>query len=308
MTLACAIALAFVSSTSYPSQVGAQSVRPVNNIPSRGRVRFIPPPLSNHDDPDFSDLGRPRRRKGGGSRGECLVKNKPPLTALVPTTNLGLTVAESPTFWFYVPYTLTPEHSVEFVLKDGNNYVYKTNFPGMGTPPGVVSLRLPSTVPLKADKNYDWYFLIYCDSQNKDKFVFVNGLVRRVERPNLKKQLESATPQKRIILYAAEGIWYDALTSLAERRRAYPQDDKLNDDWAGLLQSVGLEKLAPEPLVPCCSPKKYRSSAVRANFPVKRKQPRDVDVYTSPAREPVERGGGLLPLSPQFLALGKNDS
>jgi hypothetical protein len=184
-----------------------------------------------------------------------LVKDKPPLTALVPTTNLGLTVT-NPTFWFYVPYTLTHEHSVEFVLKNENNDVYKTKFAGLGTPPGIVSLRLPSTVPLKADKNYDWYLYIYCDSQNKDKFVFVNGLVRRVERPNLKSQLQSATPQKRIILYATEGIWYDALTGLAELHRAYPQDYKLNDDWAGLLQSVGLEKLAPEPFVPCCFPEK----------------------------------------------------
>lgn len=252
MTLACTFALVFVGSTSYPSQVGAQSARPVNNIPSSGRVRFISPPL-NQEEPDFSDVGRPRKREGGGSRGGCLVKDKPPLTALVPTTNLGLTVT-NPTFWFYVPYTLTPEQFVEFVLKDGKNDVYKTKLLGLGTPPGVISLRLPSTVSLKADKNYDWYLYIYCDSQNKDKFVFVNGLVRRVERPNLKKQLQSATPQKRIILYATKGIWYDALTGLAELHRAYPQNHKINDDWASLLQSVGLEKLAPEPFVPCCSP------------------------------------------------------
>lgn len=253
ITLACAIAWAFVSSTNYPLQVGAQSAKPVNNIPSSGRVRFIPPNSSSQEEPDFSDVGRPQKREGGGSRGECLVKDKPPLTALVPTNNLGLTLA-NPTFWFYVPYTLTPEHSVEFVLKDGNKYVYKTKkFPGRGTPPGVVSLHLPSTVALKADNDYDWYFLIYCDSQNKDRFVFVNGLVRRVERPDLKSQLQSATSQERVTLYATEGIWYDALASLAELHRAYPQNDKLNDDWAGLLQSVGLEKLASEPFVSCCS-------------------------------------------------------
>jgi hypothetical protein len=191
-----------------------------------------------------------------------LVKDKPPLTALVPTTNLGLTVAEFPTFWFYVPYTLTVKYSVEFVLKDGNEYVYKTKLPGMGTPPGVVNLSLPPTVPLQANKDYDWYFLIHCDSQNKDKFVFVNGLVRRVERPYLKKQLESVTLQKRLILYAAEGIWYDALTGLAELRRTYPQSDKLKDNWASLLQSVGLKDLTSQPLVPCCSPKNQGSKPI----------------------------------------------
>jgi len=255
ITLVGTFALAFMSSASYPSQVGAQSIRSISNIPSSGRLQSIPLQWSNQEEPDFSGDGRPRKREGGGSRGECLVKNKPPLTALVPTTNLGLTVVESPTFWFYVPYTLTPEHSVEFVLKDGDNYVYKSKFSGREIPLGVVSLHLPSTVSLEANKNYDWYFLIYCDSQNKNKFVSVNGLVRRVERPDLKSQLDSATPQERLILYATEGIWYDALDEIAERRRASPDDDNLKNDWASLLQSVGLEKLVPEPIVECCSSK-----------------------------------------------------
>jgi len=34
-------------------------------------------------------------------------------------------------------------------------------------------------------------------------------------------------------------VWYDALTGLAELHRAYPQNHKINDDWASLLQSVG---------------------------------------------------------------------
>jgi len=274
ITLVCVFTFIFASSTAYPLQVGAQSPRPVNNTPSRGRehlnnfvgdslplnrkgggVRFIPPPLSNEAEPGFDEDGRPRKREGGGSRGECLVENKPPLTALVPHTGVGLTVSESPTFLFYVPYTLTPEHSVEFVLKEGKTYVYQTQILGEGTSPGFVSFRLPSTVSLDADKNYDWHFVVYCDSQNKDKFVFVNGSVRRVERPELKRQLESATPLESITLYATEGIWYEAVTGLAELHRAAPQDDQLRSNWAGLLQSVGLERLTSESFVPCCSPK-----------------------------------------------------
>lgn len=210
------------------------------------QVRFVLP-----------NRGAPGQRDAAATRGNlsCPSGDKPPLTALVPSTNLGLTVTEHPTFWFYVPYTLTPKHSIEFVLKDGKKYVYKTKFPGMGTPPGVVSLRLPSTVSLEADKDYDWYFLIYCDLQNKNKFVFVNGSVRRVKRSDLKSQLQSATPQQRLTLYATNGIWYEALTNLAERMRAYPQDDKLNDDWAGLLQSVGLEAIATESIIQCCTSK-----------------------------------------------------
>ncbi|MCA1994559.1 MAG: DUF928 domain-containing protein [Coleofasciculus sp. S288] len=254
IVLSYAIALTFVCSTSYPKQVEAQSVRLVSNSPSSGRLRSIPLEWSNQESPDFSSDGRPSQREGGASRGECQVKGKPPLLALVPDTNVALTVAESPTFWFYVPYTLTPEHSVELVLKDDqDNYRYKTKFPGRGTPPGVVNLRLPSTVSLDTDKNYSWHFLVYCDSQKPSRYVYVNGWIRRVERPNLKSQIEPATPQERYILYASEGLWYDAITTLAKTRQAYPQDDQLKEDWVTLLQSIGWGNLASEPIVPCCS-------------------------------------------------------
>ncbi len=182
-----------------------------------------------------------------------MVANKPPLTALVPSTGGGLTVAKSPTFWFYVPYTLTPDYSVEFVLKDyQENTVYKNKFLGKGTPAGVVNLRLPSTVSLEAGKDYHWYFLIYCDAQNQDKFVYVNGSVRRVEPPDLERQLTSTSPQDRMARYETEGIWYEALTGMAERISGSPQDAKIRQDWADLLQSVGLEEVAAEPFVPCC--------------------------------------------------------
>jgi Domain of Unknown Function (DUF928) len=238
-------ALASASSTHPPSPPKPYSTKPVNTPPSQGRSRF--------NRLDFSDVGRPRKRRGGGSRGSCLVANKPPLIALVPNTGVGLTVAKSPTFWFYVPYTLTPDYSVEFVLKDNkDNIVYKNKFSVKGTPPGIVNLRLPSTISLKAGQDYDWYFLIHCDAQNQDSFVYVNGLVRRVERPDLERQLRSTSPQDRMARYKAEGIWYEALTGMAERISGSPQDAKIRQDWVHLLQSVGLEEVASEPFVPCC--------------------------------------------------------
>lgn len=236
----------FASFISYASPLWAQSAGNLNELLSSGQANFTLP--------DFSDVGRPRRRIGGGSRGPCRVTNNLPLTALAPYNSAGLTIAETPTFWFYVPYTLTPDHSVEFVLKDGNNEVYKTRFSGNETTPGIVNLHLPSTVSLEAEKDYNWYLLVYCDPQNQNRFVYVDGLVRRIQRPDIESQLESATPQERIALYATEGLWYDTLTHLAENLRASPHNRRINQDWANLLRSVGLEPLASEPFVACCSP------------------------------------------------------
>lgn len=238
LILICALSWMLIN---FPLKIAAQ------NNSDRARLESLDLQWSK----DFSEDGRPKRTAGGASRGECTAENKSPLTALVPEANLGLTIAKSPSFWFYVPYTLTPQQSVEFVLKDDrDNRVYKMQYSGTGTAPGIVTIRLPSTVSLEVKKNYSWYFLVYCDSQNKDKFVFVNGFVRRIEHPDLNKQLASANPQERLILYANKGLWYDALNNLGDRLYTYPQDKTLRDDWKSLLRSVGLENLAGEPLEP----------------------------------------------------------
>ncbi|MDJ0706056.1 MAG: DUF928 domain-containing protein [Leptolyngbyaceae cyanobacterium MO_188.B28] len=230
---------------SYPAPLWAQSAGNLNELLSSGQANFTL---------DFSDTGRPHKRVGGGSRGPCRIADNPPLTALTPYNSAGLTVAESPSFWFYIPYALTPEHSVEFVVKTGDDEVYKTRFSGNETTPGIVNLDLPSTVSLEIDKNYNWYLLVYCDPQNQSRFVYVEGLVRRINRPDIESQLEAATPQERTTLYATEGIWYDTLTTLAETRRTSPNNTQINEDWTNLLRSVGLDSIAAQPFVSCCYP------------------------------------------------------
>jgi hypothetical protein len=241
------LALSSVSFTHSRFSVNAQSASSPNTISRPGKAfTWV----------NFSDTGRPRRRSGGASRGCEQVPGKPILTALVPEMSAGLTLSQSPTFWFYLPYTLTANQSAEFVLKDAQDKdVYKTKLSGTNISSGIINLRLPSTVSLKADSDYHWYFLVYCNPQNQNRFVYANGLIRRVERPDLEKQLKSVPQQERSRFYTAEGIWYDALSSLGDRLLASPQDDKLKQDWSRLLQSVGLENLASEPLSSCCSPK-----------------------------------------------------
>jgi hypothetical protein len=76
-------------------------------------------------------------------------------------------------------------------------------------------------------------------------------LIRRNSlNPTLTNQLEQATPQQRIALYAANGIWHEALTAAAELRRANPNAP----EWAALMEAVGLAYLATEPIVECCQP------------------------------------------------------
>lgn len=255
-----AIAIALVIFT----PVQAQTTNPMNSVPrptlnlkqqSKKPLIFkIPPPPPN--------IGAPSQRKAGGSRG-CLdvVQNtqskEKVLTALAPEYSgsqlvLGTTTQMRPTFWFYVPYKSSSAYA-KLVLEDEKDQtIYKTP---LTKTPGVVSVSLPSTsAPLKIGKQYHWYYNIYCNQDNQF-LTSVEGDVQLLAlSPIVQSQLDKATPQQQVALYATNGIWYEALTTLANLRRTYPQDAKLGSDWASLLESVGLQNIAAEPIVDCCKP------------------------------------------------------
>ncbi len=244
LTIVVVSAVSSIAIISYVSPLGAQ--------PSSRRVGTFPLPLSNQKSPDFSGDGRPGDRTGGGSRTPCPRINTPFTTALIPMNNLGKTVAERPTFWFYVPYSAQAAPAGEFVLQeeDGNE-VYRTAFTLPATP-GFVSFSTPLAIePLKVNQLYRWYFKLYCEEQISSTPVFVEGWVQRVERtPALERQLQAAKSREDVV-YAANGIWYDALNYLAQLRLNNPSNSILADGWTNLLSAkgVGLAQFSPIPIV-----------------------------------------------------------
>jgi hypothetical protein len=235
------------------SQVQAQSL---NNIVS---IKQNKP-----TDQQFPDDGDPTgRRRGGTSRGDC-PNFKTPLTALVPGEEtskksfLGTTISEYPTFWVYLPELGSDIRSGEFVLQDQEgNDIWRTpiTLPGK---PGAIAVKLPSNpqYALKPNLKYHWYFNIYCSPSQKISAYFVDAWVRRVTiTPQLQQQLNNAKSQKYKV-YAANNIWYDAITNLGELRRNNSGDRTFVEDWTKLLKSVNLPELAPAPIVQIYTPNK----------------------------------------------------
>ncbi|MGB3757714.1 MAG: DUF928 domain-containing protein [Rivularia sp. (in: cyanobacteria)] len=195
--------------------------------------------------------GAPGQRTYAAARADCPAIGKP-MTALVPPTNIGLTISERPTFWFYIPYQPTSTNPVEFLLLNEKNEAYKTTFRLTSTP-GIISLTLPQNAPaLESGKKYNWVLSFICDPENRLKDTFVKGYIERVSiNSNLKNHLERvSTPRERILLFAENGLWYDALTLLAEERRKKPNDTQVAKDWKDLLESseVQLEEIVSEPI------------------------------------------------------------
>ena len=191
------------------------------------------------------------RSRGGASRtGSCPAVAQP-LTALVPTNKdsvWGLTTTANPTLWFYVPYVLNADHPAEFaLLDDRNQYVYQTTLASAQTETtGIIEIALPSTVTLEVGKPYRWALTVNCGA---DSSVFVIGGIERVASP-ISIPVDSTPSLDRASLYAENGIWFDALTILAELKQSKPNDATIAAEWQSLLQSVTLEDIANQPFVP----------------------------------------------------------
>ncbi len=248
--LAVAISPALIIFSSLPPQLLAQS--------SSMKISLEFPPTD--------DRGAPGRTAGGGTRGGgspgswCVEGGGIPLMPLMPTrNNVGKTVADSPTLYWYIPKNTAT--SGEFLLKDmEGNQVYLTNF----TPSrraGIVKLSIPASAALKINKDYLWNFAIICDPQDRSQDQFVKGMLQRTELGSfLKSQLERATPLEQAKIYAESRIWHETLTIIAQLRSENPAE------WEELLESVGLGAIAKKPLLDCCTAENWHGSNQDKDF------------------------------------------
>lgn len=207
------------------------------------RISFKPP----------SDDKQPTRTAGAGARGrqcseDAIVStaSTPPLMALVPTTNAGLTLAQRPTFWVYLPKT-SAKQVVLSIKEEGFQHHSQTFFSIEGKS-GIISLK-PSqdSTPLEVGKTYQWAVVLICGERPNPNDPSIVSWISRVASPEPKNQ---GTALIQAAWYGERGIWYDALDSLAEARHAEANDKALTNIWTEFLRSAGLGEIATEPLIP----------------------------------------------------------
>ena len=160
----------------------------------------------------------------------------------------GKTTATHPAFLFY----LSQGAEIEFVLQDEtDNYVYHTN---MQIPPnnqGIVNISIPQTAtPLENQKIYQWTLSVSCNNNDSEAFVYVQGSMEKVAlEPNLQTELATANDLEKAVIYAREGIWYDAIAILAQLRQENPDDTQINNMWSELLEQVDLTEISSQPML-----------------------------------------------------------
>lgn len=232
----------------------------------QAQAQSVPTVLTGSNDPIVFNAatppstGQPGRRTDAGSRGcgeadSARTSEPKPLLALVPMQKtdqktassrvvFGKTAAEYPTFWFYLPHRSSLTATFVLQGQDGSP-IYQSDVTLPKTA-GIVSLKLPATVaPLAVGKRYHWFFKLYCRSISPPD-SFVDGWIQREAlTSDLAQKLKTATLSQQVRLYAANGFWFDALTTAAELRRTNSSDSA----WVELLRTIGLETVAAEAIV-----------------------------------------------------------
>lgn len=238
----------------WASLVQAQSASDQRTVGKRSPIGFIPP----------KGQPRPTVTVGGGRRNSSLAvcpQQRPrlnlssvqsntatnkPLTPLLPSDKLGLTVSSHPTFIVYVPES--GAKSVELTLEDNKGKgIYQKTVDLKGNS-GIVDISLPTTATaLEIGKDYKLVVSVRCQ-QTGPKDPFVEGIVRRIQPDTaLANRLQSAKTLEKVLLYAEKGIWFEAVTNLLQLKRSQPNNQQIASAWKELLQSAGLSEITNTP-------------------------------------------------------------
>ncbi|XGV98313.1 MAG: DUF928 domain-containing protein [Leptolyngbya sp. BL-A-14] len=215
--------------------------------------------------------GAPGNREAGAARSDTCASttNNNGLTALLPSSNLGLTTKAFPTFFAYIPPNNAQRAEFRLIEEDSSKEVFtgQVPMPKADAPDAaykykasVVSMSLPRQglgEGLKAGKNYLWALMVVCNAQNRAEDIVVTGVVQRVDE-NFVKSLDPATKQKlnhvntvsvqeKLSIYGSAGIWQDMLADTAALVQKNPAS--YSKEWKDLLNEQGLGAIANAPTV-----------------------------------------------------------
>jgi hypothetical protein len=223
---------------------------PLNKARPKLKVRGQPPPPPSR--------GFPATGKAAISRGQCF-NTGAKLVALAPQfvqkglnnggideqSVWGQTTMEYPTVWFFVPFT-DRSTQLEFFLQNRSKDVIYQSIVQTPAKDGIIGVKIPRSQKLfDLSKHYRWTLkaTVSCGGSSPEK-KFVNGWIQRVSLPAGIDM--SINPTQ---VYVDRGIWYDAVTSLAQQRLQEPNNDQLKQDWKDLLGATNLEEISGQLLL-----------------------------------------------------------
>jgi hypothetical protein len=177
--------------------------------------------------------GAPAGRVDAGSRGDG--DDVASLYVLAPE-HVGLTTHSQPTLFWYqtAPAKLPFEISI---LKPNDPKPVLRVRRSDATTSGFQHLDLSTHgVSLAPGVDYQWVVALVRDPQSRSRDIISSGWIRHVGGKDGHRDSDPAA-------YAADGIWYDAVSTLFDKIAAHPSDAQLAADRRDLFTQVGLPAL-----------------------------------------------------------------
>ncbi len=178
-------------------------------------------------------VGQTKQRTDGATRtgGEPRVK----VRVITPLETALLASDSSPLLWFIDQPTTFP---IRVVIKDRDDEpLYKQTIERVEKA-GVMPIDLSkATTPLSPDTDYRLMILVKVNPEDPASDIESSGTIRiEAPSPELKQQLAAATGVNKAIIYAENGYFVDAVTTL----KADPSPEA-KEALDGLLDQVGLK-------------------------------------------------------------------
>jgi Domain of Unknown Function (DUF928) len=182
-----------------------------------------------------ADRPVPKRTEAGGTRGCSVNTQGADIQLLVPASNLGHTVADRPTFAWYVNNPQNQPLPLQFSLVAPGilKPIYQQKL--TTTQSGVMQLTLPpEAAALTVDRAYRWMVSWSCDQARPSEQLHRRAWIERIApSAALSQNLAGAkTVPDRVTVYAQSGLWHEAIGLAAEHRQEAP----VQVMWQELLQ------------------------------------------------------------------------
>jgi hypothetical protein len=207
------------------------------------KVRYVPP----------SNLDAPKVSSSGISRTDSFTPLEPrPSLTDVNMLPVPQTTSERPTIYFISPkvagngvFTLIEQNDR---LTPSQKAVYRKEF-SLQNEAGIIAFKMPDDAPImEIGKIYYWKIDFGRDTEAKTAY----GMIKRVlPTAKLVNQLKNISkPIDRAALFAQEGIWFEAVQTLAEAQQTTPTSGEIVDEWTALMKSVNLSMVLEYRFVP----------------------------------------------------------
>ena len=184
--------------------------------------------------------GAPASRIGGGSRG---MDGADWTVRVLAPRHTGLTNRPSPSLYWYTSKSVSGRQmEVTIIKRDALDPILETRLPGRMAM-GIQRLDLSRWgIELETGAEYEWFVSVVRKSGQRSSDIIAGGTIQRVAPdPRVQVRLSGSSARAMILIYAAQGIWYDAIDTLNRLIEKSPEDDALRDQLASLLRQVGLE-------------------------------------------------------------------